>query len=410
MIDEIKPYSLRYLQANNLHYQRKFVHSKWLKTRLAIIIGQRGVGKTTALVQYLLNQVDDNTLSPEILYVPADNTFIQAYKLFDIAESFANQGGKWLVFDEIHRYADWSRELKSISDTFPELQVIASGSSALEIHRGSHDLSRRAIISTLHGLSYREFLEMKLGIELPSHSLEAMCTSHTDIAHEISSILNASGSKPLQYFSDYLQKGYYPYFQQYADDELFYITLNQGIQTTIDSDLLAAYPSISGHTVRRLKQLLVHIASMVPFTPKYNTLKGLLSVSDTRTLKNYLSYLEDAGLIRLLSKPARKLDKLDQPEKIYLNNSAQFYALNPANVNRGTIRELYFLSMLSENHQITASKQGDFIIDEKWTFEIGGRNKDLSQIKGINNAFIGTDDLEIGSGQKIPLWLFGFMY
>jgi uncharacterized protein len=404
--EQIYQLSRDYLKANNQPYKRDVDVQRLFKHRLSVLLGQRGVGKTTIIAQYLLG-LNHNPLNTEVLYVPVDHFLISTYALYDIAEQFYLKGGKVIAFDEIHKYPAWSQELKSIYDSFPKLHVVASGSSALEIHKGSHDLSRRAIISTISGLSFREYLELHLDQKFNAYSLDEILNGHLAICHNIANQLG--DKKILALFGDYLKVGYYPYFLELNDHELYAKTLEQNLITTIESDLISIYPSLTGGTLRKLKQLLSFIATSVPFVLDMKKLKQLSDVSDTRTVKAYLKYLEDAGLIRLLLKASTSLTALETAEKIYLNNPNQLYAIAASQNNIGTVRELFFLCMLADGHKLSAPKSGDFLVDDCYLFEVGGRKKSIKQISGKEDAYLACDDIEYGIANKIPLWLFGFV-
>lgn len=411
MLEDLYTLSRKYLDIHYKSYQRTSTNDPgFLQQRLSILIGQRGVGKTTAIIQWLLRYAANNQLSRDILYIPVDHFIIAGRALYEIAEQFVQLGGKVLAFDEIHKYGNWSQELKSIYDTFPDLKIVASGSSALEIPRGSHDLTRRAILYKLHGLSLREYLELDLNLTLPSIALDDILRDHEKIAVDIVERLAEHEVKILQKFMQYLQIGYFPYFLEIRDPNAYWLTLEQNFHAIVESDLPAIHSDLTGNSIRKIKALLMFIARAVPFTPQWKKIKTILDIGDERTLKTYFKYLEDAELIRLLPKGVRKINALETPEKIYLNNTNQLYALSTQEQNSGTVRETFFLSMLATTHEVTAAKMGDFSVDGKITFEVGGKNKDFTQIKNIENGFLACDNLEIGIGKKIPLWLFGFLY
>ena|SRR3990167_859631 len=391
-------------------FRRYFIENTKLTHRLSLLTGQRGIGKTTTQIQYLLDYVNGDRYSDKILYLPVDHFIVVGNTLFEIAESFFNMGGEFIAFDEIHQYENWSGELKSIYDSFPTLKILASGSSALEIHKGSHDLSRRAIHYHLNGMSFREFLSLKYNIHLPSYPLIEIVNNHQKISNNIILMLHQLQKKILREFSDYLVYGFYPYFFELNDLTLFQKTLEQNVHTTIESDLMAIYPTLTGITIKKLKQLLHFIAGAVPFTPKWSEIQSALEISDQRTLKIYFKYLEDAGLIKGVSCESAKLNKINLPEKIYIDNPNLMHAMIKENVNIGTIREIFFTNMLMCNHEVTLHKQGDFSVDHHYTFEIGGKNKDFNQIKNIENSYLALDQIETGIKNKIPLWLFGFLY
>lgn len=407
MLDDLFEVSRHFLKLYNRVYKRAFVQSHSLSNRCSIIVGQRGIGKSTAMIQFLLK---DHAVTDEtILYVPVDHFKVNRYAMFDMAEAFYQRGGKFICFDEIHKYINWSQELKSIYDSFPSLKVLASGSSALEIYKGSHDLSRRAMIYKMYGLSFREYLELTLNEKLPVVKFESLLGGHVEFADQILDLISKKGEKILALFHQYLKEGYYPYFYEFEERELFYLTLEQNVHATIESDLATIYPSLKGSSLNKIKKLLSFIASSVPFVPDFHALKKIIDVGDERTLKRYLKYLEDAGLIMQLNKADSGLSQLVKPEKIYLNNTVQMYALS-LHVNCGTLREIFFANMLKSRHEITAPKKADFLVEKKYLFEIGGKKKGFEQIKNAKNAFLVLDGIEVGFRNKIPLWLFGFLY
>jgi hypothetical protein len=410
MIEELRQLSQHFLEIKNQQYKRYLLQQSPFRQRLSILIGQRGAGKTTTLIQYLLSQVNNDRLSPHILYIQADHFLMGNISLYEIAEKFSQLGGQWVAFDEIHKYDGWSQELKSIYDTFPQLKVIASGSSALQIHQGTHDLSRRAVVYHLPGLSLREYIDLYYGITLSAYTLEEILKNHEYLADQVVKAITPIQQKILPLFFAYLSHGYYPYFREINDISTYYLLIEQNLHTTIEVDLVAIYPHLTGNSVRKIKQLLSFIAQVVPFVPNWQKLKTLLGIGDDRTLKNYLQYLENAGTIRMLLKATPKLSKLETPEKIYLNNSNQMYALASQPPNKGTMRETFFLNMLAELHDVSFPAQGDFYVDDRYFFEIGGKKKGFQQIKSAQHAYLVCDEMEHGIGAKIPLWLFGFLY
>lgn len=410
MYEKIVEISQQFLKVKNSPYLRYFIKKHKFAHRMSMILGQRGVGKTTTLVQLLLQETDGNRFDPRILYVQADHFALGNTSLYEIAETFQMHGGKWLAIDEIHKYPEWSSELKSIYDTFVDLKLYVSGSSALQIYKGSHDLIRRSTSYTMQGLSFREYLELMHGVELPSFTLEEVCQNHQKTADSIISILGKNSLKAIPEFNKYLKIGYYPYYFEINDVDAYKITLEQNFHMTIESDLAAIYPHLAGSSAKKIKQLLMFIATSAPFTPNWNKIMQILDIGDLRTLKSYFSHLEDACLINSISKASDKLSKLESPEKIYLDNTNQLYAIASKDPEKGTIRETYFLTMLSQNHHVTLPLDGDFLVDDQYLFEVGGKNKSFSQIKSHSNAFLALDDTELGIGNKIPLWLFGFLY
>jgi len=410
MLDSFFSLSQEYLKNKNEDFKRYFYFENNLDNRFSIITGGRGVGKTVFIIQYIMKKFND-IFTDKAIYIPVDHIFVENKSLYSIAEEFYKYGGKLICLDEIHKYSNWSKEMKSIYDTFPELQIIASGSSALEISKGSNDLSRRAILYSMNGLSFREFLALYHSIDIKSYSFEDLIKGHQEISNTINETINKADKKILKLFSEYLEFGYYPYFKEFNDKKYYYVTLEQNVKTTLESDLLSIHPNITGVSLKKIKKLLAIISKSVPFTPDLKNLKNLVEVADERTLKTYLKYLEDAGIIICLSKRGRGLSELEKPEKIYLNNTNLIYALSEnKNFEKGNIRETFFVNNLSFTEKIATSKQGDFIVSDKYIVEVGGRNKDFNQIKDIENSFLVLDEIETGFKNKIPLWLFGFLY
>ena len=403
--------SQKFLMVKNQKYRRYFIKTTTLTERLSILIGQRGVGKTTLLVQYLLDHVDGDVLSPKILYVPSDHLALAETSLYLIAEEFEMNGGEFIAFDEIHKVSQWSAELKSIYDSFPKLKIIASGSSALEIHRGSHDLSRRSIIYRIPGLSFREYLEMTLQIQLPTLKFEDLLQNHQKYCYDIISKLEEiQATKVLPLFRKYLSCGYYPYYFELNDDLKFEMTIEQNVHTTIEADLVSIHPHLSGVSIKKIRHLLTFIAQNVPYTPNWLNLKKILEIGDERTLKTYFTLLEEAELLIPLYKSSEKLDSFEHPAKIYLQNTNLCHVIAKGYENIGTIRETFLLNMFYRTHHITLPINGDFLIDKKIVLEVGGANKSSKQIREHQMAFIIQDNLEVGIGNKIALWIFGFLY
>jgi len=400
-----------FVKNNNLNYRRYFIEKEPLEHRLSIILGARGVGKTTTIAQYMSGYKKN-----EALYVSLDDINNAKESIYEIAESFEMQGGKLLCFDEIHKYEHWSQELKSIYDSFPKLKVVASGSSALEIHKGSHDLSRRAIVYTMVGMSFREFLELHYGYVFEHFCLEEMIKNHQAIANDIVDRLSTKEHRILVLFRDYLKFGYYPYYLSMPNEVYFFQTLKQNINVSVESDLLNIYPSLNGRSIKKIKLLLSVIMENVPFTPTMKSLKESIEVKDDRTIKEYLARLDDAGLIKLLMKSSLEMKNIDKPEKIYLANTNLMYTTEP---EIGNVRETFFMNQLAnyytikgslDNKGVFSAPKGDFYLEQKYLCEVGGKNKTFKQIKDVSDSFLALDEMEIGFGAKIPLWLFGFLY
>lgn len=407
---ELQELSQSFIRIKLEPYRRYFIRQTPMKHRFSIILGERGIGKTTTLIQNLLDFVDGDLVSDKILYIQADHFLVRKTSLYEIAETFVRLGGKVIAFDEIHKYPNWSMELKSIYDTFPDLRILASGSSALEIHKGSHDLSRRAIVYHMFGLSFHEFIELKYGLQFPVYSLESILSEHAKISIEITKELESKNLKILRLFSEYLEYGYYPYFLSFESIDEFKITVEQNLHTTLESDLVAIYPHLTGSSIKKIKQLVVYLTQAVPFTPNWQSIRKITEIGDDRTLKTYFKYLEDASIIALLESGSEKMKRLEEPEKIFLSNTNQIYAFCSSHPNVGTLRETFFLSSLRPVHTVTTARSTDFLVDQKYYFEVGGKNKTSEQIKSLDNSYLAVDDIEQGSKTRIPLWLFGFLY
>ena len=413
MLEKLFIKSRDFIKINAQEYKRYFIRTKKLEHRLSIIMGSQGIGKTTTVAQY----INDNYKNSEALYVNLDDIENSSkYTMTQIAEELVLNGGKLLCFDEIHKYENWSAELKNIYDRFDKLKIIATGSSALQINKGSHDLSRRAIVYNMVGMSFREFLELHHGYSFDDITLEEVLSNHIDIATSIKNTIEKNDQKLIPLFKEYLKHGYYPYYLSMPNEVLFFQTLQQNINVSIESDLLNIYPKLNGISIKKIKMLLSVIIKSVPFMPKMSELKKAADIKDDRTLKDYLSKLDDVGLIKLLMQNSLSMKAFDKPEKIFLANPNLMYTKEP---NIGNLRETFFVNQLDNYYKnkqslndegIFTSKQGNFYCEEKYTFEVGGKNKGFNQIKDIPNSYVVSDDLEVGIGNKIALWLFGFLY
>ena len=399
MLDQLLLKSNDLIRLNNHKFKRYFIDSKDLSHRLIVILGQRGIGKTTTLAQLSSKNKDSLYLSLDDIEISNDIT--------SIIREFVLNGGKYLYLDEIHKSKDISAVLKFAYDNFKELNIVATGSSALEVLKSSHDLSRRAIVYKMIGMSFREYLGLRYGINLEAIELANLLTNHQEIAVDIINTLKQKELVAIKLFREYLKVGYYPYYNDMPNDTAFYQTLRQSIEATIDSDLLSIYPNLNGNTARKLKILTHAISANVPYQPNYSSLKSLVDIRDDRTLKEYLAMLDSAGLIRLLMKNELAIKNMDKADKIYLENTNLMYINSP---DIGNVRETFFANQLGNITEIYSGKNGDFIVDDKFTFEIGGAKKSFEQIKDMPNSFIAADDIEVGVGNKIPLWLLGFLY
>ena len=382
----------------SIDFKRSLMNQIQWDARLIGIKGARGVGKTTLLLQYIKENlpIDESTL-----YVSLDNIWFGENKLSTLTDSFVKRGGKYLFLDEVHKYPNWSQELKNIYDDYPELKVVFTGSSLLEILNARADLSRRAVSYTLQGLSYREFLHLKTGIELPKLTLNDLLQNHLQLARQINGQL-----KPLHYFDEYLKTGYFPFFQEVPS--LYYQRIEEVINMTLEIEL-PLLRKVEVSYVSKLKQLLQIISESVPFIPNVSKLSDRIGLN-RNTFTTYLFFLQEANLTRNIYKDASGITLLQKPDKIYLENTNFQYALAPKNTEKGSIRETFFVNQLSYQYQVEYVEQGDFLIDQSYTIEVGGGGKTKKQIQGIPNSYIASDDLEYGTGTKIPLWMFGFLY
>lgn len=394
MLQNLKEYQLNYLRVLDANYKRYIHDVVNFDQKLIGIIGARGVGKTTFLLQYL----KENSLSfSKKLYFSADAVDMDS--LFDIAYSFSKEGGELLIIDEIHKYKNFEIELKKIYDML-ELKVIFSGSSALRLDHSKGDLSRRALLYPMKGLSFREFVELKKGIKLPTFTKDEIFKNHIDISYALNSRF-----KPLEFFKEYLHYGYYPFYFENKDSYL--LRLQETINTVIEVDIPSIFP-IEYDKIINLKKLIRLVCQSKPFKVNIKELSTKIGISDYQTLYKYLEYLKRGKILSLLRAKTKGDSIFLKPDKIYLANTNLHYSYCDE-VEIGTIREVFFMSMFDEK-DITISTKGDFGIDDKYIVEVGGKNKSYGQIKDIPNSYIVLDDIEVGSGNKIPLWLFGFMY
>lgn len=369
----------------------RYMHDEinW-QNRLIGLVGPRGVGKTTLVLQYIKQNLNIN----EALYVSAEDFYFVDNKITDLADKFVKYGGKYLFIDEIHKYKDWSKELKLIYDYHKELNIVFTGSSVLDIKKGVSDLSRRAIVYNMQGLSYREYLQLFHKIMIQTFTLEDILNLKVealDLKH------------PLPLFEDYLKKGYYPF----ALEDDFETRLKQVINQTLEVDI-PIFADMNVSTGRKLKQLLSIISKSVPFKPNMTKIAEILSAS-RNNIADYCLYIEEAGMIAQLRNNTEGIRGLGKVEKIYLDNPNLIYSLAQDNSNIGNIRETFFLNQMRVRHNVFVSNIGDFFIDNN-VFEVGGKGKGQKQIKDAENGYIVKDDIEKGYLNTIPLWHFGLTY
>ena len=372
--------------------------------QLVTIMGAKGVGKSTLIKQYLKQnyRLGDR----RILYCSADTVDFSMRTLVGLAEEFSIHGGELLAIDEIHKYksgtTDWSREIKEIHELYPDLKLIVSGSSLLRLREGDADLSRRAVKYTMPGLSFRESLRFYHGLEFKRWALDDILDHPYDLWQEVS-----SKCKPVVLFKEYLEKGYYPFLLEGEGE--YYTKIEQVVNYIIEAEL-PQICKVDVANVRKLQALIALICSEVPFELNANKIAAAIEIGRD-TVVEYLKYLGDAKVLNLLYSDKKKIGKLSKPDKVYLENPNILYALTPTKAEIGTLRETFAICSLSESHTVEYGKaQGDFKVDGKYTFEIGGRSKGFSQIAGVENSYIFADDWDMPDGAKLPLWMLGFLY
>ena len=363
------------------------------------IFGARGVGKTTILFQYLSQLQSEKK---KALYISMDYPFFTGVDLIEIVEQFIEEGGQYLLLDEIHRYADFSAYLKTLYDLF-DIHIIFTGSSATSILNAQSDLSRRVTLYKLHGFSFREYLELKFNTTLPALNIEDITSSHLSI---VKSVLESIPKiSILEEFQEYLKHGYYPFY--FDKQNSYYENLLNTINLTIDIDL-TSLGLIEQKYTYKLKRLLEVICESKPFEVNFTKISQVSEISRAK-LYDYITYLNDGEMLLLVDENIKGIKKINKPAKIYLNNTNLLFAYCE-NAEKGTIRETFFANQTSLNHTLNIGKEGDFIINKQYIFEIGGKNKKFSQIKDLKQSYIVSDNIEIGSRNKIPLYLFGLLY
>ncbi|MCA4793836.1 ATP-binding protein [Myroides odoratimimus] len=389
-MERLFEYSNKLINEANTDFFRYIYNQINWENRMIGLIGPRGVGKTTLVLQYI-----KQNLSPtETLYITAEDFYFVDNKIIELVDTFVKFGGKYLFIDEIHKYPDWAKDLKLIYDYHKNLKVVFTGSSVLDIKKGASDLSRRAIIYNMQGLSFREYLKLFHNISAKTYTLQEVLQHKVNIP-EI--------ERPLLYYTDYLKKGYYPF----ALEQDFDIRLAQIINQTLENDI-PMYANMNVATGRKLKQLLAIVSQSAPFKPNMSKIAEMLSVS-RNNIADYCLYIEEAGLITQLRNNTGGIRGLGKVDKIYLDNTNLINNLASDSSNIGNIRETFFLNQTRVKHNVISSADSDFLI-ENITFEIGGKNKSQKQIKNIENSYVVKDDIETGFLNVIPLWQFGLLY
>jgi predicted AAA+ superfamily ATPase len=389
-----------YQKTNNtdVHIVRKFRDNIDWSNRMIGITGGRGCGKTTLILQYIKETF---LLDETVLYISLDDIYFASHNLVDLVAGFIRNGGKFLFLDEVHRYKNWAVEIKNIYDDYVNLKIVFTGSSMLDIRKANADLSRRAVMYEMYGLSLREFMQFDQDLNLATYSIEEILKDHVSICQEINTL-----TKPIKQFNNYLRMGYYPYFLENRSAYL------QKLAGTIDVVLESDIPGvidIQQASVDKMRLLLSIISEGVPFKPNIQKLSDKTGMT-RNTIVHYLHLLADARIIMLLEAATKGISRMQKPEKIYLYHPNHMYALTTANTEKGNLRETFFMNQVSQYHSVTYPASGDFLVDGKWLFEIGGKSKGKSQLLDNHNGYVVADDIEYGSGNKIPLWLFGFLF
>ena len=387
--DSLYEYSTGFLRRTPVSFKRyMFERIDW-NNRLIGITGPRGIGESTMILQRILQQEATKTL-----YVSADHTFFANHSLVELADSFVKEGGTHLYIDEIHKYKGWSRELKQIYDVHADLTLVFTGSSVLDILEGEADLSRRALMYSMQGLSFREYLELFYGVKARAYPLKDIL-AHKVVVPEV--------QHPLPLFREYLKQGYYPF----SSENGFALRMEQVIAQTVESDI-PQYAEMKMSTARKLKKMLSVLSQLTPFKPSMENLAARIGVSKNN-VSDYLIFLERAGMIGQLRDEANGLSGLGKVEKVYIDNPNLMTVLAEGNPDMGNLRETFFYNQLRVNNRILSSKVSDFVVGD-YTIEIGGRSKGKKQIENVPQAFVVKDDIETGHGNTIPLWQFGMNY
>ena len=376
-------------QTTSAFHRYMFSKVSW-DSRMFGIVGPRGIGKSTMILQY----IKENRTEKRMFYVTADHLYFTSHTLVDLVDEFAKEGGEQIFIDEIHKYANWSRELKQIYDSHPDIKVGFTGSSVLDIYKGYADLSRRAPIFMMQGLSFREYLILFHQLEVPAYSMEEILQNKVVIPHV---------THPLPLFHDYLQRGYYPF----AQERDYEILLRQVVNQTMEVDI-PLYAGMNASTGRKLKKLLSVIAQSVPFKPVMDSIATIVGVS-RNVLPDYFLYMEQAGMIGQLRDDTGGIRGIGKVDKVYLDNTSLAYILGGTATDIGNIRETFFYNQMRVTTDVISSRISDFQIDGR-TFEVGGKNKGKKQLSGASDGYVVKDDIEFGSGNTIPLWAFGLTY
>lgn len=398
-IQDLYVNSARLVKGIDLSFKRYMYNVIDWSVPMLCIRGARGIGKTTMMLQ----RIKEIRMRPsQALYITLDDLWFTDNRLVDLAEYHVTHGGTHLFIDEVHRYPfrTWSQELKNIYDRYPELKVVFSGSSMLQLDKSTADLSRRCIFYDMQGLSFREYLFLEHQLHLPTLSLQQLTESHDALSADI-----AAETKILPLFAEYLRHGYYPFYRETRSS--YEKAIQQIVSNIIDTDL-PAVENIEYITAVKVKRLFVALSQTAPFTLNLTDLGRKIEAPRQAVLR-MCHLLQRAGLTTMLYSSKTGLNQLTKPEKLYVENTNLLYAMTPQ-ANVGTVRETFFSNQLKHAHSLTFSGEGDFLVDATITFEVGGKGKNFDQIKDLPDSFLAVDDTEIGFGNRIPLWTFGLLY
>lgn len=391
-----------YMDDVPMHHVRSMMGAIDWSSRLILVKGPKGVGKSTLLKQFVKQNFAEG--DRHVLYCSADTSYFSTHSLVDVAMQFHKLGGRVLLIDEVHKFPNWSREIKEMYDLHRDLQIILSGSSLIQLNSGEGDLSRRIITYNMPGLSLREYIMFEAGVELEKVSLGELLESPSAFCSKV-----RKSVRPLEYFNQYIRVGYYPFYFEKGKD---YALKIEGVINHIIETELVRYRNVDIGNIRKLKALLRVISEMLPYEVEIAKLSRAIGIKRETILK-YIEYLDEAKLTMRLYSNLDTITELQKPDKLYLDNSNLLFTLSTIAPQKGTVRETFFANqLLSAGHRLEYAgyKSGDFRIDCQYVVEVGGADKGYGQIEGIENSYVAADDIESSIGRKIPLWAFGFLY
>ncbi len=405
MVSEISSDSVR--EAMNLQFVRTELLGKLEPPRqnVTILKGARGIGKSTLLLQFLHQQQLNKN---KVLYISADSSLLDM-GLAELAHEYRKRGGVYLAYDDIHKYPGWQAEVKTILDAFPQLKLLVSGSSSINLDSATVDLSRRHVMLAAKGLSLREYLAKNYQLNFPTCSLADVLANAQEMAQDIVRVCRDHQLDLLEIFHQYLRSGYFISRDNYSTEALYYDSLLNSMSSIVDADIANVHPDVDNLSRQKMKLLLKQLASKCPFTPNIAELSRGLSISNDNTLKKYLYYLAEGEILTNLYVANKTYKDFQKPQKILLNNTNYVYAHDESPLV-GTVRETFAANCLQSQGRLTAPSFGDFCLDEQWVFEIGGRSKNKRQVKSIKNSYVLADDILTVDHERLPLWLLGFLW